>query len=589
MRARHNSTTTNVLLTTFLAVLLIATGGCGGSSDGYDPIVPEPTAVPTPTPEPEPEPEPTESPEECESTNVYESTWEGIYDQIFVPQQCANQACHGSNAAGGLDLSPEVAWENIHEVPASNFDLDLIESGVPLESYLYRKVLAKSDPGNVEIAGSPMPTGSGALSADELEVLRLWIKAGAWDVGTVDGTAELLDACLPESRPISIKPLEAPDPEDGVQLIMPAWQLDAGTEREICFATYYDFCEEIPEEYRTEDGKHFRVDEYNLRQDPQSHHLIMMEYEGSADVDAPEYGNWTCSIGSNTGESCDPKDPDACGDGFCISRIVDTPACTGFGPPGGPFALTSGSLVTVQQTSERREMPDGIYDEIPCEGIFYWNSHAFNLSNEDLAMDGRLNWRFAQDAEIRSEPIFDADQILNISIPPFEEKTFCQTWVAPRYSRIYNILSHYHQRGREFLIYDPDGELIYANYSYNDPLNKYFDPPLEMDSEDPEDRTFYYCATYNNGLGEDGEPDPTVVKRYSESPQNGLFGFSCTPTHCWSGDVGKPCGGVADHATCDSSPGEGDGLCDACKVEGGVTTQDEMFLILGAFYINAPE
>ena len=57
-----------------------------------------------------------------------------------------------------------------------------------------------------------------------------------------------------------------------------------------------------------------------------------------------------------------------------------------------------------------------------------------------------------------------------------------------------------------------------------------------MDSENVEDRTFFYCATYNNGVDENGEPDPSIVKRYSESPQNGLFGFSCTP-----GDPGISC------------------------------------------------
>jgi hypothetical protein len=206
-------------------------------------------------------------------------------------------------------------------------------------------------------------------------------------------------------------------------------------------------------------------------------------------------------------------------------------------------------------------MPEGVFDEMPCEGIFYWNSHAFNLSSSDLEMNGRLNWKFAQDAQTRSLQIFDADQILGISIPAYEEKTFCQTWVAPQGARVYNLLSHYHQRGKQFLIYEPDGDLIYENFSYNDPLNQYFDPALEMDSADVEDRTFSYCATYNNGLGEDGQPDPSVVKRASETPQNSFFG-RCTPTNCWSGQVGNPCDGSGDHATCDSTPGQGDGLCD---------------------------
>ena len=40
-----------------------------------------------------------------------------------------------------------------------------------------------------------------------------------------------------------------------------------------------------------------------------------------------------------------------------------------------------------------------------------------------------------------------------------------------------------------------------------------------------------------------------------------------------------------DDSYCDSSPGAGDGVCDACPVVGGVTTEDEMFLLLGNYYL----
>ena len=158
-----------------IALLLIISGCGGGSSDNGMPLLPMPTPEPTgeSTPEPTPEPEPTDSPEECDEINTYESTWEGIYEQIFVQQQCADGPCHGSNAAAGLDLSPEVAWANIHEIPSQTFDLDLIEPGTPMDSYLYLKVLAKLDPEGVEIAGGAMPTGNGTLSTDDIELLRL--------------------------------------------------------------------------------------------------------------------------------------------------------------------------------------------------------------------------------------------------------------------------------------------------------------------------------------------------------------------------------------------------------------------------------
>jgi hypothetical protein len=67
------------------------------------------------------------------------------------------------------------------------------------------------------------------------------------------------------------------------------------------------------------------------------------------------------------------------------------------------------------------------------------------------------------------------------------------------------------------------------------------------------------------------------------------FGTStcAKPTHCYGGKMCQPCSGnTAEerNRSCDSSPGAGDGLCDACTLNGGVTTEDEMFLLLGSFY-----
>ena len=55
------------------------------------------------------------------------------------------------------------------------------------------------------------------------------------------------------------------------------------------------------------------------------------------------------------------------------------------------------------------------------------------------------------------------------------------------------------------------------------------------------------------------------------------------------GKVGAPCSGNDDaerNASCDSTAGAGDGVCDACILIGGVTTEDEMFLLLGSFFVK---
>src|SRR6185369_13667966 len=59
----------------------------------------------------------------------------------------------------------------------------------------------------------------------------------------------------------------------------------------------------------------------------------------------------------------------------------------------------------------------------------------------------------------------------------------------------------------------------------------------------------------------------------------------CKPTACVAGKVGAACNGANDDATCDSSPGAGDGDCDACRITGGESTENEMFILIGSAYL----
>jgi hypothetical protein len=46
---------------------------------------------------------------------------------------------------------------------------------------------------------------------------------------------------------------------------------------------------------------------------------------------------------------------------------------------------------------------------------------------------------------------------------------------------------------------------------------------------------------------------------------------------------GEPCDGVDDDAKCDSEPGVGDGVCDACAITAGATTENEMFVVIPTY------
>lgn len=132
--------------------------------------------------------------------------------------------------------------------------------------------------------------------------------------------------------------------------------------------------------------------------------------------------------------------------------------------------------------------------------------------------------------------------------------------------------------------------LLYVSHIYNDPVVARFDEaPLIFASPDPDQRALTYCGLYDNGF-----LDPTTVKLKSKSPYppNPLApgGPCATATHCTAGKVGSPCQGAlaaTRNRSCDTDPEHpGDGVCDACPVIGGVTTEDEMFLLLGGFWVQ---
>jgi hypothetical protein len=127
---------------------------------------------------------------------------------------------------------------------------------------------------------------------------------------------------------------------------------------------------------------------------------------------------------------------------------------------------------------------------------------------------------------------------------------------------------------------DPDDSLLYVSTTYVDPIVLSFKPGLSLGGSASVDaeRTLTYCALYDNGF-----TDPSEVKRASRVPRNGA---ACQPTHCAEGRIGEPCDGNTPESqdqSCNSASGADDGSCDACTVTFGVSTEDEMFVLLGSY------
>ena len=245
---------------------------------------------------------------EC-AGELYGSTFEAIQDVVFDHGGCTNALCHGAEPGqADLNLDPNVAYQNLLEVPATNTAHDRVVPGAARESELWIRLAKAADPNAIEDPVAGMPVGT-ALPDNLIEAVRLWIMAGAPETGTVTGTEDKLAACLPAVTPISITPLPPPDPNEGMQLVMPGFDLLAQTEVETCFATYYDIRDQVPARFMDPNREFFFINNSITRQDPHIHHLIVM-HSGIDDQLAsdPSFGTWTCVGGSLDGQGCDPFD-----------------------------------------------------------------------------------------------------------------------------------------------------------------------------------------------------------------------------------------------------------------------------------------
>jgi hypothetical protein len=346
-------------------------------------------------------------------------------------------------------------------------------------------------------------------------------------------------------------------------------------------------------------GKCFRWHRQTLAQDSQSHHSILHIYTGAYPVTDPGWGAWTYKSGPSAGAPCGPTAVDGTGiNPGCSGAIRTSTACIFFFGPPDWSAQTSPTFGGSQEPLFSQEFADGVYAVLPLQGVVVWNSHAFNLTTFGSTMDQYLNIDFAQPADqlYPAQAIFDDTSIFVMTVPPYESREYCRTLTLPANARLFHLSSHMHKRGVLWRTWGPPNSSctpgpsclpntttpLYLSTDYTDPVQLYFDPPMVV-SGTTSQRTFKFCAKYDNG-----EADMTTVKRFSTSPDPpGIVpGGPCpvSETRCIGGpNHNQLCNG--DHAVCDSSPGAGDGDCDACTLRGGVTTEDEMFIWLGTYYV----
>lgn len=530
---------------------------------------------------------------------TFENAYDAIQEIIFERKGCTAAACHGESAVGGLDLRADVSYDNLVGQPSAGSSLARIEIGGPGISYLFHKVAAALEPDRYHIAGSPMPVGTSPLTADQVEALRIWIYEGAARTGAVadpssgKSVADLLGACLPPAGPQPIEQLAPPAPGEGVQLVMPVYPVAGNSEHEVCIPFAYDLSDQIPAEYRDDAAGTFYVKTVWTRQDPVSHHMVVWQPFPTWDAHQ-DGGTWRCYGGDTPDAACDPDNGsrDCPGAGICGGDVFPTTFCAdeyegltqaanGDTSQLDLLTLLTGDLAVyglpdqltgAGSPNDRVEAEDGVYRELPMRGVAWYNSHAFNLWDEDLPVNVRANYYFASDRQRKMSLHVELANSVPAGQPPFTVQDHCARYVVPQNHSIAIMFSHTHRHGKHFWVNGPDGERIYESFDYSDPVYQKYSPYLEFTSFDPATRTLEFCATFNNGLRPDGSYDTDLVTRASRMPAPG----HCTPVACVEGRVGSSCTTDAD---CDSSTGAGDGFCDACAITDGSTTENEMFTL----------
>lgn len=136
-------------------------------------------------------PDPT--PSGCDPLTFFSGTFDRIQQQIFN-QSCAKSACHDSQShQQSLVLEPGAAYTNLIDVTPATPDAAaagwkrITSTGDPATSFVYRKVTGDL-PSALGDLGRRMPRTGPKLHDDLVNVILLWIQAGAPQTGWVEGT-----------------------------------------------------------------------------------------------------------------------------------------------------------------------------------------------------------------------------------------------------------------------------------------------------------------------------------------------------------------------------------------------------------------
>lgn len=409
-------------------------------------------------------------------TAVHEadSTWDIIQTEIFAGQCVSCHAAESSFARqSGLVLTPDVAYEQLVGATPTNaaaaadglLRVSDLGQGMPglLKSYLWEKINAPDQQhfyGDHPYYGELMPFGRAPLTNGQLAFIRTWIEAGAPETGHVADLALLKDDSryeVPEFKPLA-------EPENGVQLHLPPFEIQPNSERELFVVHPLN-----------NEGDVF-LERVEIAMKSGSHHFLLYTFQDDIPPERmPEPYEYR-ELHDGSGQ-------------YVLATVLTQFYHLPIAGSQWPFLDVS--------------LPPGVAIRLPENTLMDLNSHYVNRTSQPVTGEVYTNLHFADPAEVEHEARLFALTNFDISLPAGKVTTLEKDFTFSERTHIVQLFSHAHQLMVEFRAEmiggAHDGELIYIAYDWEHPPMLRFDPPLVLERGEG----FRLETTYDNTTDEE--------------------------------------------------------------------------------------
>lgn len=407
------------------------------------------------------------------------AAYHGIQEYIF-DKSCANTACHAAPTnVANLNLTYGESYENLvgrlpQNPAAAAAGLKLVDPGNPENSFLLTKLSGIRDPSY----GAQMPV-VGELHTAKIDAIRTWIAAGAPQTGKVVGIGDLGVLRDPDEV---FSPPAPPPPGEGYQLHLPPFRIDAGSEREVLYATQIrDANGDLVEE-------DIFINRYEIFYPSGSHHFILYRLTDEAISAGLLHAGKVPGIGVEDDPNfreLDPANPQALGN----------------------IGLHRFFVAGTQTKDTSFAFPEGVAMRLPGDTLFDLNAHFINLlGDETLLGEVYINLYTlpAERVEYEALELFLNNQAINVP-PGFSRVTKLDWLIKENLEQqgidvgaglnVMMLTSHMHRHGELFEITQTStGELLHRSVSYDDAPLTFFTPPLFLDASD----SLSFACTHNN-------------------------------------------------------------------------------------------